>query len=163
MKIDTLNIKIGNRKEIVKGMDLENQEVNALLKHGKVTRCVIDVEVPCTAPMASTVGLVVFLKAQAKARKGEVKVKKVSEGELIANLSKKIGEVEFSVRAYHAFEGLRVEYLWQVAERSEGQLLKLKNFSKKSVQHVKEILAPLGLYTGMELGQYRDLLPQVIR
>ncbi len=54
-----------------------------------------------------------------------------------------------SMRSRRCLEDLKIEYLWQLVQKSEKDLLKVRNFGKKSLSEIKEKLAKLGLGLGM--------------
>jgi DNA-directed RNA polymerase subunit alpha len=58
-----------------------------------------------------------------------------------------------SARAANSFQNypMHVEYVWQLVTKTEEELLKQKNFGKKSLPNVRRTLAKLGLILGMQL------------
>ncbi len=71
--------------------------------------------------------------------------------ELNDNLFKRVDELELSVRAANCLQNAGIEYIYQLVERTEAEMLKTKNFGRKSLNEIKEILAELGLSLGMKL------------
>ncbi|MBN1335577.1 MAG: DNA-directed RNA polymerase subunit alpha [Deltaproteobacteria bacterium] len=67
------------------------------------------------------------------------------------NLFKRVDELELSVRAANCLQNAGIEYIYQLVERTETEMLKTKNFGRKSLNEIKEILAELGLSLGMKL------------
>ena len=47
-----------------------------------------------------------------------------------------------------------IEYIWQLVEKTEAEMLKTKNFGRKSLNEIKEILSELGLSLGMKLHNF---------
>ena len=47
-----------------------------------------------------------------------------------------------------------LEALGELVQKSEGEMLKTKNFGRKSLNEIKEVLASMGLHLGMEVGQW---------
>lgn len=68
-----------------------------------------------------------------------------------AHLSKRLDELGFSVRSMHCFDSADIEFVGQLVQWSEVQLLQRKNFGRKSLIEVNEILGELGLRLGMRL------------
>ncbi len=71
--------------------------------------------------------------------------------EMSDNLFKRVDELELSVRAANCLQNAGIEYIYQLVERTETEMLKTKNFGRKSLNEIKEILAELGLSLGMKL------------
>jgi len=67
------------------------------------------------------------------------------------NLLKRVDELELSVRSANCLQNAGIEHIWQLVEKSEAEMLKTKNFGRKSLNEIKEILAELGLSLGMKL------------
>ena len=60
-------------------------------------------------------------------------------------------EFELSVRTENCLENAEIVYVWQLIQKSEADLLKLKNFGRKSLKEIKGVLAELGLELGMTI------------
>ncbi len=71
-------------------------------------------------------------------------------------LSKSVDEMELSVRSYNCLKNANIRTIGDLVQRSEGEMLKTKNFGRKSLNEIKEILSSMGLSLGMKL----DSLPQ---
>ncbi len=67
------------------------------------------------------------------------------------NLFKRVDELELSVRAANCLQNAGIEHIYQLVERTEAEMLKTKNFGRKSLNEIKEILSELGLSLGMKL------------
>lgn len=72
------------------------------------------------------------------------------EGE-VATLAKSVDELELSVRSANSLINAKVEYVYELVQKTEVELLKTKNFGRKSLKEIKEILEQLGLTLGMKL------------
>jgi DNA-directed RNA polymerase subunit alpha len=70
------------------------------------------------------------------------------------NLFKRVDELELSVRSQNCLQNAGIEYIYQLVERSEAEMLKTKNFGRKSLNEIKEILLDLGLSLGMKLHNF---------
>lgn len=70
------------------------------------------------------------------------------------NLLKRVDELELSVRSANCLQNAGIEHIWQLVEKSEAEMLKTKNFGRKSLNEIKEILAELGLSLGMKLHNF---------
>jgi len=59
------------------------------------------------------------------------------------HIFRRVDKLELSVRAANCLNNAAIEYVWQICERTEADLLKTKNFGRKSLNEIKEILAEL--------------------
>jgi DNA-directed RNA polymerase subunit alpha len=66
-------------------------------------------------------------------------------------LSKGFDEMDLSVRATHCLQAAGLQTIGDVVTRTEGELLKLKNFGKTSLQEIKKKLQAMGLSLGMKI------------
>lgn len=67
------------------------------------------------------------------------------------NLFKSVEELELSVRSYNCLQTAGIRTIAQLVQMSESDLLRFRNFGKKSLQEIKEILERMELHLGMEL------------
>ena len=67
------------------------------------------------------------------------------------HLTKRVDELELSVRTQNCLENAGIEYIYQLVEKTEAQMLKTENFGRKSLNEIKEILTDLDLSLGMTL------------
>jgi DNA-directed RNA polymerase subunit alpha len=70
------------------------------------------------------------------------------------NLYRSIEELELSVRSSNCFRNASIKYIWELVQKSEGEMLKTKNFGRKSLNEIKELLNEMGLSLGMELSGF---------
>jgi DNA-directed RNA polymerase subunit alpha len=71
--------------------------------------------------------------------------------ELNDNLFRNVDELELSVRASNCLKTANIRTIADLVQKSEGELLKTKNFGKKSLNEIKTILGEMGLSLGMRL------------
>jgi DNA-directed RNA polymerase subunit alpha len=69
-------------------------------------------------------------------------------------LSKSVDEMELSVRSYNCLKNANIRTIGELVQKSEAEMLKTKNFGRKSLNEIKEILAGMGLSLGMKLDNY---------
>ncbi len=69
------------------------------------------------------------------------------------NLDKSVEELELSVRSYNCLKNANIRTIRELVHKSETEMLKTKNFGRKSLNEIKEILAQMGLTLGMRLDQ----------
>jgi DNA-directed RNA polymerase subunit alpha len=69
------------------------------------------------------------------------------------NLDKSVEELELSVRSYNCLKNANIRTIRELVQKTEGEMLKTKNFGRKSLNEIKEILGTMGLGLGMRLDQ----------
>src|SRR5207247_10140578 len=69
------------------------------------------------------------------------------------NLDKSVEELELSVRSYNCLKNANSRTIRELVQKSEGEMLKTKNFGRKSLNEIKEILHTMGLSLGMRVDQ----------
>ena len=62
-------------------------------------------------------------------------------------------ELELSVRSYNCLKNANIRTLRELVEKTEGEMLKTKNFGRKSLNEIKDILQTMGLGLGMRFEQ----------
>jgi DNA-directed RNA polymerase subunit alpha len=67
------------------------------------------------------------------------------------NLLRTVEELELSVRSANCLQNANIRYIGELVQRTEAEMLKTKNFGRKSLKEIKEILAEMGLSLGMKL------------
>lgn len=72
------------------------------------------------------------------------------------NLFKGIDELELSVRATNCLKSANIRTVGELVQRSEGEMLKTKNFGRKSLDEIKRILADMGLEFGMTVDGFQE-------
>ncbi len=67
------------------------------------------------------------------------------------NLYRSVAELELSVRSANCLKNANINQLYQLVSKTEAEMLKTKNFGRKSLNEIKEVLNEMGLFLGMEL------------
>ncbi len=67
------------------------------------------------------------------------------------NLLRSVDELELSVRSANCLKNANIHKIWQLVSKTESEMLKTKNFGRKSLNEIKEVLAEMGLSLGMKL------------
>ena len=70
---------------------------------------------------------------------------------LNANLFKSVDELELSVRSANCLQNANIRFIGELVQKTEAEMLKTKNFGRKSLNEIKETLASLGLSLGMSI------------
>src|SRR5688500_14689218 len=69
------------------------------------------------------------------------------------HLDKSVEELELSVRSYNCLKNANIRTIRELVQKTEADMLKTKNFGRKSLNEIKEILHTMGLSLGMRLDQ----------
>jgi len=80
--------------------------------------------------------------------------KQVSDGETSdfnENLYRSVEELELSVRSANCLKNADIHKIFQLVSKTEAEMLKTKNFGRKSLNEIKEVLTEMGLSLGMKL------------
>ena len=67
------------------------------------------------------------------------------------NLYRSVEELELSVRSANCLKNAEINKIYQLVQKTEAEMLKTKNFGRKSLNEIKEVLAEMGLSLGMKL------------
>jgi DNA-directed RNA polymerase subunit alpha len=67
------------------------------------------------------------------------------------NLLRSVDELELSVRAHNCLKNANIKTIADLVQRSEHDMLRTKNFGRKSLNEIKEILESMGLHLGMRV------------
>lgn len=70
------------------------------------------------------------------------------------NIYRSVDELELSVRSANCLKNANIHYIGDLVQRSEGEMLRTKNFGRKSLNEIKEILSEMGLSLGMKLDSW---------
>ena len=85
--------------------------------------------------------------------KGEMMINR-DRDELLAKLALKINEIELSVRSTNCLANANIETIGELVVMPESEMLRFRNFGKKSLTEIKQKLDELGLSLGMDLAKY---------
>ena len=69
-------------------------------------------------------------------------------------LNSTIDEMELSVRSYNCLQTAGIKYIHELVSREENEMLKFKNFGRKSLTELVEKLANVGIHFGMDVEEY---------
>lgn len=67
------------------------------------------------------------------------------------NLYRSVDELELSVRSANCLKNADIHKIWQLVQKTEAEMLKTKNFGRKSLNEIKEVLVEMDLSLGMKL------------
>lgn len=89
-----------------------------------------------------------FEEPEARVEVGEEESK---NDQLYELLDKSIEELELSVRAYNCLKNANIKTLAELCQKTDGEMLRTKNFGRKSLEEIKKVLQELGLGLGIDL------------
>ncbi len=75
------------------------------------------------------------------------------------SLDRSVEELELSVRSYNCLKNANITTIRELVTKSEQEMLKTKNFGRKSLNEIKEILAAMGLSLGMKFDERGNPVP----
>jgi len=76
------------------------------------------------------------------------------EEKLNSNLFRPVSELELSVRSANCLKNASITYIGELVQKTEAEMLKTKNFGRKSLNEIKGILEEMGLSLGMKLDSF---------
>ena len=78
---------------------------------------------------------------------------------LVSSLTRSVEELELSVRSYNCLKNANIQSISELVQKTDSEMLKTRNFGRKSLNEIKEILEGMGLHLGMKLEE--DDLKQI--
>jgi DNA-directed RNA polymerase subunit alpha len=69
------------------------------------------------------------------------------------NLLKSVDELELSVRSYNCLKNANISTIADLVQKTEQEMLRTKNFGRKSLNEIKEIISAMGLHLNMRVDQ----------
>ena len=67
------------------------------------------------------------------------------------NLAKSVEELELSVRSYNCLKNANIQTISELVQKTDGEMLRTRNFGRKSLNEIKEILDNMELHLGVKL------------
>ncbi|NPB09737.1 MAG: DNA-directed RNA polymerase subunit alpha [Thermodesulfobacteria bacterium] len=99
--------------------------------------------------------LTVFINFTEEETETETKSEAEKKPEYYQYLDKKIDELELSVRSANCLKNANIRYIGELVQKTESEMLKTKNFGRKSLNELKKILEQMGLQFGMEIPDWK--------
>ena len=75
------------------------------------------------------------------------------------HLDKSVEELELSVRSYNCLKNANIQTIRELVQKTEPEMLRTKNFGRKSLNEIREILVIMGLNLGMHFDQIASEVP----
>ena len=95
----------------------------------------------------------IFIQFEEKTEPTE-EVQEIRHDAVIEHLNKSVDELELSVRSYNCLKNANIRTIGELVIKTEAEMLKTKNFGRKSLNEIKEILGGMGLSLGMRLDEH---------
>ena len=73
-------------------------------------------------------------------------------------LDRSVEELELSVRSYNCLKNANIQNLRELVQKTESEMLKTKNFGRKSLNEIKDILHKMGLSLGMKFDEHGRII-----
>ncbi len=74
------------------------------------------------------------------------------------HLDRSVEELELSVRSYNCLKNANIQTIRELVQKTEGEMLRTKNFGRKSLNEIKEILTKMGLALGMKFDEHGRII-----
>jgi DNA-directed RNA polymerase subunit alpha len=74
-----------------------------------------------------------------------------ADGKFNENIYRSVDELELSVRSSNCLKNAKIHTIYQLVQKTDNEMLKTKNFGRKSLNEIKEVLASMDLSLGMDL------------
>jgi len=100
--------------------------------------------------------LSIFVNFEERPELEEVEIDEEELSEVDPNLYRSVDELELSVRAANCLKNANIRLIGELVQKTEQDMLKTKNFGRKSLNEIKEVLGMMGLSLGMKLENYPD-------
>src|SRR6201993_1701929 len=76
----------------------------------------------------------------------------------LEHLDRSVEELELSVRSYNCLKNANIQTIRELVQKTENEMLKTKNFGRKSLNEIKEILNKMGLSLGMKFDEHGRII-----
>jgi DNA-directed RNA polymerase subunit alpha len=97
----------------------------------------------------------VFIQAESGKAEDESDARPtILSDEINENLYRTVDELELSVRSANCLKNANIRLIGELVQKSEPEMLKTKNFGRKSLNEIKEILGEMGLSLGMKIDNF---------
>ncbi len=104
--------------------------------------------------------LFMFINFQEEPEEKEPEIDEVTSV-INEKLNKSIVELELSVRSYNCLKNANIQTIGELITKTESEMLRTKNFGRKSLNEVKEILADMGFSFGMKIDEQGRIIDEM--
>ncbi len=99
----------------------------------------------------------IFINFEEQPEMAEAPVESTNDPRL-EHLDRSVEELELSVRSYNCLKNANIQSIRELVQKSENEMLKTKNFGRKSLNEIKEILQKMGLSLGMKFDEHGRII-----
>jgi DNA-directed RNA polymerase subunit alpha len=71
-------------------------------------------------------------------------------------LEKSVDELELSVRSSNCLRAAEIRSIGDLVQKTEGEMLKYRNFGRKSLKEIQDILSDMSMHFGMDVSRYME-------
>ncbi len=96
----------------------------------------------------------IFINFEELEESDTVQERSIEKQDLNDNLYRSVDELELSVRSANCLKNADIKYIGELVQKSEQEILMTKNFGRKSLNEIKEILSCMGLRLGLKLDSF---------
>ncbi|MEK6304325.1 MAG: DNA-directed RNA polymerase subunit alpha [Acidobacteriota bacterium] len=102
----------------------------------------------------------IFINFEEEPELAEADSEEASRMTFNENLDRSVDELELSVRSYNCLKNADIRTIRELVQKSEPDMLRTKNFGRKSLNEIKEILSSMGLHLGMKFDEQGRLVDE---
>jgi len=99
----------------------------------------------------------IFINFEEQTEISEAPIESTNDPRL-EHLDRSVEELELSVRSYNCLKNANIQTIRELVQKSENEMLKTKNFGRKSLNEIKEILQKMGLGLGMKFDEHGRII-----
>ena len=96
----------------------------------------------------------IFINFEDIEEAGFAEGRQLEKQDLNDNLYRNVDELELSVRSANCLKNADIKYIGELVQKTEQEILTTKNFGRKSLNEIKEILSCMGLRLGIKLDSF---------
>ena len=96
----------------------------------------------------------IFINFEELEESDTIEERSIEKQDLNDNLYRSVDELELSVRSANCLKNADIKYIGELVQKSEQEILMTKNFGRKSLNEIKEILSCMGLRLGLKLDSF---------
>lgn len=136
---------------------VENARVGRMTDYDKLTMEIwTDATISPRDALSTAAGILrehldIFINPEERAEGKSEAGYEQSQREINQNLFRSVNELELSVRAANCLKNANIKTIADLVQKTEAEMLRTKNFGKKSLNEIKEILAEMGLSLGSKV------------
>ena len=100
----------------------------------------------------------IFINFEEPTDVSDVVIENTSNDPRLEYLDRSVEELALSVRSYNCLKNANIQTIRELVQKSENEMLKTKNFGRKSLNEIKDILVKMGLALGMKFDEHGRII-----